>query len=129
MFLKIKFYFLCFKVDNFVFSTCNVYFFWPTFCMFAPLNKRTDYENQVEALQHQTFCLEWNFTQKQNLKAISEIYTSFVVIVVDYCKYRRIYIFMLRFCQMFTKALEFIIKSVKKCHENANTWRLLCRLM
>ncbi len=27
MFLKIKFYFLSFKVDNFVFSTFNVYFF------------------------------------------------------------------------------------------------------
>ncbi len=26
MFLKIRFYFLCFKVDNFVFSICNVYF-------------------------------------------------------------------------------------------------------
>jgi hypothetical protein len=81
--------------------------------MLAPLNKTIDYGNQVEALQHQTFCLEWNFTQKGNLRAISEIYTSFVGIVVDYCKYRRIYIFMLRFCQMFTKALEFIIKSVK----------------
>jgi hypothetical protein len=27
MFSNIIFYFLCFKIDNFVFSTCNVYFF------------------------------------------------------------------------------------------------------
>jgi len=27
MFLKIILYFLCFKVDNFVFSTCNIYIF------------------------------------------------------------------------------------------------------